>query len=205
MVFVSLHCSSKDWYRFRHIGWRRKDSGPGCGLGGFTQSRPEYPTFSSLVRSLLDRDRALDWGVARSWCQTTAGNASITNEFSVSLRNKKAPANRGQGNCGKLLRPPASEKPEQQPGKLLPSHLPLSPIIPKIPDVFPDPRPSFLHAPRSAESMGCQALPVMSSLLFFPHENHSFFLKDLLVLQRFYCPCTLWVRGPVLECSASQT
>lgn len=85
------------------------------------------------------REMALGWvqGIARPWCQTTAGNASITNEFRISLGKRKSPAN--GGNCRKLLGPTVGKRPEEQlPGRLPLYHFPLGPLIPKISGVSPD-------------------------------------------------------------------
>lgn len=72
-------------------GGRTKDSGQDSGLGGdFIQSRHEHPKFSPLVRSLLGKcpwAGSGDGSVTRPCCQTTAGDANLTNEFSVRLGN----------------------------------------------------------------------------------------------------------------------
>lgn len=145
-------------------GGRRGDCDSAVGQGALYSQGLSTPNSGPLVEVPIG-ETALGrvWEGARPWCQTTAGNASITNEFRVSLGKEEFPANRG--NCGKLLGPPASERP---PGMLLLYHFPLGPVIPKISDVSLDPGcpPRMLTgvlkgwAPRPA--------PIMPSLLSFP-------------------------------------
>ena len=98
----------------------------GGGGGDLYHQGLSTPNSGPLVRPPLGNGPGPGLGATRVWCQTTAGNVSITNEFLVSLGSKEAPANRGEGRWERLLGPPAGERPERQPGTLLPSHLPFS-------------------------------------------------------------------------------
>lgn len=82
------------------------------GLGGLIQSRPERPEDLSPFGELpIENGPRPSLRVAGFGCQTTAGNARITNEFLVSLGDQEPPANKGSGHWERLLGPPAGERP----------------------------------------------------------------------------------------------
>lgn len=138
--------------------------------GGLTQFGGLSTPNSSPLVEVPTREMALGWvqGIARPWCQTTAGNASITNEFRISLGKE-------EGSCQRRQLPEAAGTPSRQGAggaaarQATPLPLPSWPLNSQDLWRLSRPRLPSLHASRRAEGLGSQACAIHDALLSFPH------------------------------------
>lgn len=142
---------------------RRRDSDSAVGWGALSTAN------SGPLVEVPTRQMALGWvrGIARPWCQTTAGNASRANEFRISLEKE-------EGSCQWRQLPEAAGTPSQQGAggaaarQATPLPLPFWPLNSQDLWRLSRPRLPSLHASRRAEGLGSQACAIHDALLSFP-------------------------------------
>lgn len=137
--------------------------------GGLIQFGGLSTLNSGPLLEVPTREMALGWvqGIARPWCQTTAGNASIANEFRISLGKKEI-------SCQWRKLPEAAGTPSRQGAGGAAARQATSLPLPSWPLNSQDfwclsrLRLPSLHASRRAEGLGSQACAIRDALLSFP-------------------------------------